>query len=57
MKTIKENGGKSNKADRKIVGFNYTKMSNARSETKDQKERFDKNNLSENDIDKIWAIA
>jgi len=55
MKTLKEKEGWLNKQIRKLYNFNYESLSETEAESAYQRERFDKNNLSEDDIDRICA--
>ena len=57
MKTININIGSLKEPAGKHYSFNYEVMPKTEGDRGKKKERFDKNNLSEDDIDKIWAVV
>ena len=56
MKTTKLNDGQSNKSASKYSGSNYVFIHDGDGESEEQN-RFDKNNISESDMDEILAIS
>jgi len=57
MKTLKNGEGSLPKPARKIYGFKYKVIPEYRGERREQKGKFDKNCLSETDMDEILAIC
>ena len=57
MKTTKGNMEKLNKPAGKFYNFNYEVILKTEGERRKPKERFDKDHLSEEDMDRILALA
>jgi len=57
MKTLKNSEGTRQKPDRKTFNLKYKVISGSKAEGRKQDEKFDKDCLSETDMDEILAIC